>query len=270
MTKGILFIAIGEQWQHEAALSASIVKKYMPSLPITVFTDQHFYSPFVDNVCLVQREMNPLLTKTICMNLSPYDYTLFLDTDITLCENIEDIFLLLDRFDLAVPHAPYRLENMGLSIPLPGFLSEDVPASFPGMNTGMLLFKHSEKIQNFFLSWREYHQQLCSLIPGAPNQPAFRTSLYRSDLRFAIIPEEYHCRFIYPFKVCGKVKVLHGRHPDIEFVINQLNSSALPRIGEGYFVEASKKTFPDQSMLPQHPMNGIPNGGIITLLKPEN
>ena len=45
------------------------------------------------------------------------------------------------------------------------------------------------------------------------------TDLYHSNLRFAVVPEEYHCRFIYPFKVSGKVKVLHGRHPDMASVV---------------------------------------------------
>jgi hypothetical protein len=249
MTAGIIFIAIGEKWHQETIVAATTAKQFMPDIPITVFADRFFSAPAIDEVRVVAPGSNPLLTKTLWMWQSPYERTLFLDTDITLCEKIDDIFMLLDRFDLAVPHAPYRLASMGLSIPIPEFLNAAVPACFPGMNTGMLLFKRTPKVQAFFDIWCDYHQQTESLMPKAPSQPAFRAALYHSDLRFAIIPEEYHCRFIYPFKICGKVKVLHGRHPDMESVINRINQVPLPRVGEGYFVDLSRK----------HDLKQVPN-----------
>ena len=299
MSKGIIFIAIGEKWRNEAILAATKVKRFMPEIPITVFTDQFFNSPVFDDVQVAEPCLNPLLTKTLWMSQSPYEHTLFLDTDIHLCDNIDDIFMLLDRFDLAVPHAPYRLSGMGLSIPLPDFLTSDVPPSFPGMNTGMILFKRSEKVLSFLNNWGEYHLKLCAIAPKAPNQPAFRTALYRSDLCFAIIPEEYHCRFIYPFKVCGKVKALHGRHPDMDLVVERINHIQHPRIGEGYYIELMKQNaqklkphssaekiksliiqlkkrlnlqsnqmdlINDKINIPVIPPEGIPNGGTISLI----
>lgn len=299
MSKGILFIAIGEKWRQEAILAASKVKQFMPEIPIAIFTDHSFSSPVFDEVRVAQPGSNPLLTKTLWMSQSPYEQTLFLDTDILLCDSIEDIFMLLDRFDLAVPHAPYRLSDMGLSMPLPDFLAADVPVCFPGMNTGMILFERTQKVMTFFNNWSEFHLKLCTISPNAPNQPAFRTALYHSDLRFAIIPEEYHCRFIYPFKVCGKVKALHGRHPNMDLVIERINQKQLPRVGEGYFVELSKQNLHKQrthragsksgnwfsffsnifkshseekientnnANIPVLPPDGIPNGGTITLI----
>ena len=275
MTTGIIFIAIGEGWIKESSDAAAIVKHFMPDIPITVFADREFSATSVDKVVVGVPDKNPLLTKTKWMGQSPYDATLFLDTDITLCDNIGDIFMLLNRFDLAVPHAPYRLANMGLPGKFPDFLSNNVPDCFPGMNTGMLLFKRSLKVQDLFAKWNEYHERLCALIPGAPQQPAFRTALYHSDLRFAIIPEEYHCRFIFPFKVCGKVKVLHGRHPDIESVALRLNQQPFPRVGEGYFIEVcheqrrrEKENLPatTEPQIPDLPAEKLVSGGIISLL----
>lgn len=241
MTTGILYIAIGERWCQEASAAAAIVKKYMPHLPITLFADRIWQAPAIDQVQVMTTSPNPLLTRTRWMGQSPYERTLFLDTDITLCDTIEDLFWLLDRFDLAVPHAPYRLANMGLAAPLPDFLSAGVPACFPGLNAGMILFKRSPQVSTFFTSWADYHERHCGFTPKAPAQPAFRTALYRSELRFAIVPEEYHCRFIYPFKVSDKVKVLHGRHPNLESVMQRLNHSVLPRVGEGYLVEVARQ-----------------------------
>lgn len=261
MTKGIIYIAIGEKWRREAIQAATRTKKFMPDIPISVFTDTFFSSQAINEVIVLQPDENPLLTKTRWMEQSPYEQTLFLDTDIHLCETIADLFILLDRFDLAVPHAPYRLSNMGLSIKMPDFLKSEVPECFPGMNTGMILFNRTGKVADFLKSWRENHLKLCALIPDAPNQPAFRTALYRSDLRFAIIPEEYHCRFIYPFKVCGKVKALHGRHPDLDWVEERINHTPLPRIGIGYYADLMN----DNKHYSILPPEGIPHGGNISL-----
>ena len=271
MTTGIIYIAIGDAWVEEAIKAASIVRKYMPGVPITVFSDRPFTASVIDSVVVKEPAANPLYTKTQWIRHTPYNHTLCLDTDITLCDSIEDIFMLLNRFDLAVPHAPYRLANMGIPGEFPEFLSRGVPEYFPGMNTGMLLFTNSEKTDKLFDDWTSYHQQLCDIHPKAPQQPAFRTALYHSDIRFAIIPEEYHCRFVFPFKVCGKVKAVHGRHPDIETVISRLNEKALPRVGEGYFVELGRqrKAAPpldNRPLDPELPADGIPNGGIISLI----
>jgi hypothetical protein len=241
MTTGVLYVAIGEHWCREASESAALVKRHMPSLPITLFADRSWSSESFDDVRVMEAGGNPLLTKTLWMAESPYDRTLFLDTDITLCESIDDVLTLCDRFDLAVPHAPYRLANMGLVNPLPEFLSAGVPDCFPGMNTGLLVYNRSARVSAFFKTWCEYHQRHCSMTPQAPSQPAFRTALYRSELRFAIIPEEYHCRFVYPFKVSGRVKVFHGRHPDMNLVIRRINHSPLPRVGVGYLVESAQR-----------------------------
>ncbi len=240
VTRGVLLIASGEPWRQEAVEVARGIAHYMPGLRVTVFTDRMFSAPGIERVQVIQPDANPLLTKTIWMSQSPYDLTLFLDTDITICDDITDLFVLLDRFDLAVPHAPYRLASMGLTKPLPGFLSDGVPESFPGMNTGMILYRRSRRVKRFLADWAQYHVRLDDHEPGAPQQPAFRTALFRSRLRFAIIPEEYHCRFIYPFKVCGRVKVLHGRHPDMGLVAERINRSPYPRLGEGSLIEAER------------------------------
>jgi hypothetical protein len=264
--RGILFIAIGENWVSEVVGSAERLRRFLPGVPITVVSDRTFHSEHVDKVVVRDADEPPLLTRTRWLCDSPYEITLFLDTDVTVCGDISDMFALMDRFDLAVPHAPYRLDGMGLRGGLPGFLSKGVPECFPGLNPGVMIYKRTSAVQAFFREWLDYHEELCRSVPGAPSQPAFRTALYRSDLRFAVLPDEYHCRFVFPFKVCGAVKVLHGRHPDIDRVISAVNSSKLPRVGEGYLVERARHDAEHGGELdePLHP--GIPNGGVVTLL----
>ena len=64
MKKGILYVAIGELWIQDAILASRIVKKYMPSLPITIFADRAFNCEHVDQVVVAETGASPILTKT--------------------------------------------------------------------------------------------------------------------------------------------------------------------------------------------------------------
>ena len=43
-------------------------------------------------------------------------------------------------------------------------------------------------------------------------------------MRIATLTAEYNCRFPFPFFVCGTVKILHGRHPNLDDVAQKINS----------------------------------------------
>ncbi len=47
------------------------------------------------------------------MSASPYEHTLFLDADTYICDNINELFDLLELFDLALAHDTFRLFDPG-------------------------------------------------------------------------------------------------------------------------------------------------------------
>jgi hypothetical protein len=166
------------------------------------------------------------------MSSSPYDYTLFLDTDTYVCEDLTDLFAVLEMFDIAVAHAPYRAV----------YQVAGVPDSFPEFNAGVVLFKKSPKIMTMFSEWRNLYERDSkkelqwlhplgkTMFKGYINdQPTFREALYLSNLRIATLTSEYNCRFNFPGFVHHKVKILHGRHKDLQTIERAINAQVGPR-----------------------------------------
>lgn len=225
MNKGIVYMATGDRYIEEAIISVTSLKQHLPDIPVTIFSDRAIGHPGFDREILLDNPQYNWSDKIAQMYASPYDYTLFIDTDTYICDDFSEIFALLDNFDLGVVHAPYR-ESHKL----------ELPDSFPEMNTGVILFKKSPKVEQFFKNWTTIYQQHIEhrqeqqKREAFPDQPAFRQALYESPLRIATLPTEYNCRFIYPVSVDGKVKILHGRYPNLEFLAHEINSKLEPRI----------------------------------------
>jgi hypothetical protein len=231
MSQGVIYIATGRKYIEEACQSAESLKANVPAMSVTLFADEKIDSPLFDQVVPIEkpgpfksaslhRRMSP---KVVYIGMSPYDYTLYLDTDTYICGDISDLFPLLERFDLAVAHdanrTPRRLAQK----------QPELPNSFAQLNAGIILFKASSHMRAFLSEWlRLYQEPQYDDYWG--DQYAFRLALYKSDLRFATLTPEYNCRFRKPMYLHGSVKILHGRHSDLHGVAKQLNATTQRRI----------------------------------------
>jgi len=172
---------------------------------------------------------NPFADKVHCMTNSPFERTLFLDADTYVLDIPEDLFGLLDRFDLAAAHAPgYR-----------SFKDPDVPSAFYEFNTGVILYRMSERMRAFFAHWVEVLDAWNKAPPfffygaaggGEAEQPAFRRCLYQTDLQVCVLGPEYNYRLPFPGALIEPVHIIHGRHNDFEKVARLLNRTNGPRV----------------------------------------
>ena len=78
LTKGIIYAASGADYIKEAAVSANSVKKAMPGVPITIYSDSTKDLPSVFDYSY---ELRPIThsyeDKIVALNGSPFDKTLF-------------------------------------------------------------------------------------------------------------------------------------------------------------------------------------------------
>lgn len=229
---GVIYIASGNKFVDEACISVASLKSHCSKIPATAFLD-----PVVDNanfekiISIKKGSSLPKLQKLIFMSQAPYDMNLFLDTDTYVCGDISELFCLLDNFDIAIAHAPYRKT----------IEKKNVPQSFPEFNTGVIAFRNTCKVQLFLKNWLDLYQkdlqrEIIWNRPGSKkneifqqDQASFREALYKSDLRVATLTPEYNCRFGMIGYVHGKVKIIHGRHSNLERVASDLNKIELPR-----------------------------------------
>lgn len=221
--KGLVYVATGEKYIREAEISAQSAQRVMPDIPIALFTnDGSYQNPLFSYIFVVESYSNMLSDKIDPLLSTPFEKSIFIDTDTYLCDGIEDVFELLDNFDLAVAHA---YDRRPANVP--------VPDCFPELNTGVIAFVRSPKMDELLKKWRvlfdEYFQSDARVVN---DQAAFRKVLYDSDLRFYILPPEYNMRPQFP-AIAGrgeKMKVLHAREIDHEEWRTKVNSEPSPKI----------------------------------------
>ena len=81
------------------------------------------------------------------MDQSPYDLTIFLDTDTVINHDITDMFDILETFDLVAAHDLARKrKKYSEAIPEYG----RIPYSFSEVNTGVLAYRKSEHTKRLF------------------------------------------------------------------------------------------------------------------------
>ena len=232
-SRGVVYIVTGQKFVEEACLSAASVKKCMPYIPITIFSDVPIDSTLFDQVVPIDRPAYDKEAKILHIRKSPYQETLFLDSDTHMIDDSRELFSLLERFDFAAVHSPCRAQ----------YQVSEVPDCFPELNTGVLLFKKSEQTESLLQRWVQIYREdrmnsVTWLVPGIaswyrhalPDQPSFRRAIYESGLKIATLPQEYNCRFLFPGFVHTKVKILHGRTHSFLKISQELNKTMLPRV----------------------------------------
>jgi hypothetical protein len=234
MTNGAVYI-ITQDPRYVGLLltSAASLKRVMPDLPITVFSQFPIESPLFEKVNLVDGAQDGFYDKSRLIRQSPYERTLLIDADTYVVEPVSELFALLDRFDCAATHEEYLDTDWHNRYPRP-----DIPGSFPEFNTGVFLLKRSEHVTRMLENWSDLYLEFLKRKPGQAinDQPFFRVAAYNADVRIATLTREYNCKFRGQGYLNGTVKILHG-HVEFrmspEFVSKAaaaLNASTRPRV----------------------------------------
>jgi hypothetical protein len=220
---GVLYTATGERYVQEAADSARSVRDSNPTLPVGVLTsvslaeDARRCHQFDDIVELPDSMVfDDIRDKAYNLDETPYERTLYLDTDTTVLGDLAPVFDALDRFDVLAAHAPYRSVELA-----------DVPDAFPELNGGVIAYRSCDRVDELFDTWIERYERqiehgrsgdipiegkddLEDLGGGGRmhDQSSFREAIYETDVQFAALPKNYNFR--HSGRVHGEVKILHA------------------------------------------------------------
>ncbi|MEY8330342.1 hypothetical protein AALB81_13615 [Lachnospiraceae bacterium 48-33] len=206
--EGIFYIASGEKYYSEAMQAIRRTKKVMPNLPIALCTDWNLETnnKEIDYMMKLNEPSYNFNDKVKNYINSPFDRTIFLDTDTYLVDSVEPIFKILDRFDIVSSHAPIEEDEI-----------IDLPDAFAEMNSGVIAYKKNNKVNRMFEKYMEnylecfrYYTQKYNDVP--PDQPSFRYAIYNSDVQFCFLPHEYNCMLDFPCFLSGRVHILHGHY----------------------------------------------------------
>jgi hypothetical protein len=220
--QGVIYFANNEYYLAEAVASAQSVKANNSKMPCLLFSNQPFQASVFDEI--IPLALTPLkgidqirqsfLDRIQAMLQTPFEQTLFLDTDTYICSSLQPLFDLLNRFEFGIAHAPIRISD-----PEP-----TVSEAFPEPNAGVILFQKNRKVKKLLKNWYDLYQK--ALLEKNPlfDQASLRKALYFSPIQLTILPPEYNCRFCYPTALGRDAVILHGRcenYSDLAIQINQ-------------------------------------------------
>ena len=203
MNKGIIYIVVGQRrFLEECIFSVTSLKKVCPDIPVTLFTDNtDVPSTYFDDIKLVKEDINPFKIKVKYMYQSPYEYTLFLDSDTEIRQPIYELFELLNDNDLALAHV-LHIDRSHFPTRLIGYVTPS-----HAYNTGVILYKKSEQLEKLFIKWLELVMEQDGSTMSAD---------YKSDQHYfnKLIEEKYHLDL--GLKLTSFFnKIYNARHPMI-------------------------------------------------------
>jgi hypothetical protein len=154
---------------------------------------------------------------------SPFEQTLFLDSDtyVVDAEAINELFALLDEYDLAAAHDSAR--SVDQAYPNRTVPTENAPETFPWLNIGVVAFNQTSTVEKFFAEWRELYHEQNEVIKGINDQSSFTEALYESDVIHTVLPPEYNHHVPYPHTNRGRVRIVHGHFPNLEEIATFIN-----------------------------------------------
>jgi hypothetical protein len=179
------------------------------NIPITLFTDQS--TPLeISNLAEVRAIPDPHYSnsdKFYALLNSPFDRTVYLDTDVHVRGGLETLFGLLDRFDVLACYAANRFQYPEYELQF-GTLAE------PQLNGGVLALRDA---RNFAKAWkREYDRFVAWLEANVAetqrkywDQVGLRVAVITGGFRLHVLPPEYNTL---PNQVVGSPPlVVHNR-----------------------------------------------------------
>lgn len=136
------------------------------------------------------------------------DTVLSVDSDTYFIDPVYELFDIPNNYDLAGAIAPQLLH--------PNYKAKKIDKLFPKLsdavpeiNTGLLVYKQSDRLRSFFTQCLE-NAKICFENNYTMDQAAFRSALATSDIRFCTLPDIYNFRANMTHFVRHQIKVLHA------------------------------------------------------------
>lgn len=184
MRQGVIYVAEGRDYLDLACASVASLRRLNPGIVVDLFTDQaQVPAGLFDAIQPIPAGAGR--AKVMCMARTRFQRTLFLDCDTLALGPLGDAFDVLDRFELAATHDMRRASAL-----IREGHAETTPYAFPQLNTGVMLYRRSPAMDAFLAQWDAAYRA----AGKGRDQITFKDLLWRSDLRFYVLPTEFNLR----------------------------------------------------------------------------
>jgi len=203
-TYGAVYIATGEMYNRWALHSIASLRK-LSDIPITIFTDAIL--PLAGSMKITQRPIeqddNWGLTKLRALRASPYDQTVFFDSDTEILSRPEDVMWF--NFDIAAA------KDMSVDYDKKLFLGYN-----PGhLNTGVIFYRMNDRVINVLDEAIDRYNEIGEQEGWTSDQSVLNHLIFNRDINVQKLSPEWNVRSS-NFKLVARPKVIHMHHlPDL-------------------------------------------------------
>jgi hypothetical protein len=248
---GYLYVVDGDRWVREAIYASTRLRE-LTNLPIAIIASEPYETlikfgettPNVQIKVVCELKGSNFASKVIGMRNSPFENSLFMDTDTFVVYNIDTIFNLLNFFDVAMKQEPNFLTNL---FPV----CDDYKDILAEYNTGVILFKKNKMVMDLFQDWEDAISSK-KFNDDYFDMPQLRNVLVKghNQIRIYGLHENFNMQGLRSYKVIhGKVAIIHERfgsywnsfseymwdNKKMNVVAKRINSSSRKRIFIPYF-----------------------------------
>ena len=228
----VVYVAWNQAGAEESLVSARSVRRAMPDIAIYLKIGGSIdavtgkrWSVF-NRVVYARNLQQTFIDKYCFLSGVTERRVLYLDADTYVISGLREAFDLLDRFEVACAHAPFRFAaDFGPHDPrLPA-----IPSAFPELNAGVIFCRNSANVRRMLRMCREMHAGWASDDEHIPDQPALRCALWKSGIALYVLPPEYNARLCFPAFLSGEAKILHCRLDNPRKAARIANAGLEPR-----------------------------------------
>jgi hypothetical protein len=204
--KGFIYIATGTKYLDEAIFSVAHLKKHHPDVPIAIITDDPIYvknnTTHFDCIIKVDNPFYSWRDKLLIRN-TPFEKTIFVDTDTLCIMSMYELFDLLDNFEMLIHSNAEGYQNQ--------LNSKYANSAFPEFNTGLICYRKTHLLEKrFFELWEEEYIKYENLkLPE--DQVSFRVLIATGLIKYCWIPAAYNFFIYFPAYTAIPVRLVHGR-----------------------------------------------------------
>lgn len=193
MRKGILYVATGPFHLACALTSIRWLRAYGSiNAPIAIVTDQPCVEEGVVRIDVPATEgLTSRSIKTRINQLTPWEQTLYLDTDTLTLNDLSSVWDLLGDAELAAsldfPAVVGRSDQQSSSAAEAAATLAECEHDAPYLNSGVMVWRKGARSDNLFCTWHEEWRRFAGI-----DQKALARAIQKTNSRVAILPSSYN------------------------------------------------------------------------------
>ncbi len=208
MNCGFLYIAIGKRYLIEAEISVRSLKRFT-KYPACLITGDEEYKNELFDIIIREKMPGDFVAKIIGVAKTPFERTVYLDNDTFICAPIDEMFDVLDFFDMCMMPFHFLHSYNFFSTYNPEFKLK-YEKIIPEYHFGVMVYRMNDAVKNLMADWLVKHEEMHIKADCSSFREAYFDHI--PFVRIAPLPFEYNYHGTFSIGVAyNEIKIIHER-----------------------------------------------------------